>query len=93
MAELSLDEGLKEEQLAEGILAILSPAVQQVDGKIGDVRWGLGASLVAWQFEWSGHCTQLAIYYTVALSFRKSQAELKDKIDYLAEGILISCLR
>jgi hypothetical protein len=38
MADLSLDESRKEEQLAEGILAILSPAVQQVDGKIGDVR-------------------------------------------------------
>ena len=38
MAELSLDESRKEEQLAEGILGILSPAVQQVDDKIGDVR-------------------------------------------------------
>ncbi len=38
MAELSLEDSHKEEQLAEGILAILSPAVQQVDGRIGDVR-------------------------------------------------------
>lgn len=41
MAELSLDDSRKEEQLAEGLLAILSPAVQQVDGKIGDVRCDL----------------------------------------------------
>ena len=34
----SLDESRKEEQLAAGILAILSPAVEQVDGKIGEVR-------------------------------------------------------
>ncbi len=38
MAELSLDDSRKEEQLAAGILAILSPAVEQIDGKIGDVR-------------------------------------------------------
>lgn len=39
MADFSLDgDSRKEELLAEGILGILSPAVQQVDGKIGDVR-------------------------------------------------------
>ena len=38
MAELSLDDSRKEEQFAAGILAILSPAVEQVDGKIGNVR-------------------------------------------------------
>ena len=36
--ELSLDTSPKEEQLAAGILAILSPAVELVDGKIGEVR-------------------------------------------------------
>lgn len=36
--DLSLGESQKEEQLAAGILAILSPAVEQVDGKIGEVR-------------------------------------------------------
>lgn len=36
--ELSLDTSQKEDQLAAGILAVLSPAVELVDGKIGDVR-------------------------------------------------------
>ena len=39
MAELYLDEHQKEEQLAKGILGLLSPAVEQVDEKIGEVRW------------------------------------------------------
>ena len=38
MAELILDGGGREEKLAEGILGILSPAVEQVDGQICEVR-------------------------------------------------------
>jgi hypothetical protein len=38
MAELILDDGCREEQLAEGIVGILSPAVEQVDQQIGEVR-------------------------------------------------------
>ena len=38
MAELTLDDGSREEQLAEGVLGILSPAVEQVDEQIGEVR-------------------------------------------------------
>lgn len=38
MAELILDGGCREEQLAEGIVGILSPAVEQVDQQIGEVR-------------------------------------------------------
>lgn len=38
MAELVLDGGSREEQLAEGIVGILSPAVEQVDQQIGEVR-------------------------------------------------------
>ena len=38
MAELILDGGCREEQLAEGIVGILSPAVEQVDEQIGEVR-------------------------------------------------------
>ena len=38
MAELTLDSGSREEKLAEGILGILSPAVEQVDEQIGEVR-------------------------------------------------------
>ena len=38
MAELMLEGGSREEKLAEGILGILSPAVEQVDEQIGQVR-------------------------------------------------------
>ncbi len=38
MADLGLDEGPIEEQLSVGILGVLSPAVQQVDSKITEVR-------------------------------------------------------
>ncbi len=44
MADLGLDEGPIEEQLSVGILGVLSPAVQQVDSKITEVRY------VCWQF-------------------------------------------
>ncbi len=74
MADLSLDESRKEEQLAEGILSILSPAVQKVDENIGDVRWTPIEATSLW--------TLLLSYAFI----RKSQAQLKDKIDYLAEG-------
>ena len=43
MADLGLDESPIEEQLATGILGILSPAVQQVDSKITEVRSALVA--------------------------------------------------
>ncbi|XP_064395139.1 SNARE-associated protein Snapin-like [Halichondria panicea] len=57
MADLGLDEGPIEEQLSVGILGVLSPAVQQVDSKITEVR--------------------------------KSQAELRDKIDALGEELRV----
>ncbi len=42
MADLGLDEGPIEEQLSVGILGVLSPAVQQVDSKITEVRCVVG---------------------------------------------------
>lgn len=48
MADLGLDEGAVEEQLALGILGILSPAVQQVDSKITEVRSVADLSALAW---------------------------------------------
>lgn len=41
MAELILDGSSREEKLAEGILGILSPAVEQVDEQISEVRYVL----------------------------------------------------
>ena len=38
MADLLLEDGHREELLAAGILGILSPAVEQVDQKISEVR-------------------------------------------------------
>ena len=38
MADLGLDDGQIEEQLAAGIMGILSPAVEQVDANIAEVR-------------------------------------------------------
>ena len=38
MTDLMLDSGGREEKLAEGILGILTPAVEQVDEQIGEVR-------------------------------------------------------
>ena len=38
MAELNVGGSCQEEHLAAGILAILSPAVELVDGNIGEVR-------------------------------------------------------
>lgn len=38
MAELGLDDGQIEEQLAAGIMGILSPAVLKVDANIVEVR-------------------------------------------------------
>ena len=38
MADLILEDGHREELLAAGILGILSPAVEQVDQKISEVR-------------------------------------------------------
>ena len=38
MADLTLEDSHREELLAAGILGILSPAVEQVDQKISEVR-------------------------------------------------------
>ena len=38
MADLGVEVSNREEQLAEGILGILGPAVEQVDQRIGEVR-------------------------------------------------------
>ena len=54
MADLLLEDGHREELLAAGILGILSPAVEQVDQKISEVRcvcilclcWGLERSVM-----------------------------------------------
>lgn len=46
MAELILDGSSREEKLAEGILGILSPAVEQVDEQISEVRYVLPKLLI-----------------------------------------------
>lgn len=70
---ISLD-GPREDLLAEGILGILAPAVEHVDQRIGEVRYVARISSVCY------------LRHQLALFNRKSQADLREQIDQLADG-------